>query len=287
MYFTADNSTYSSAIKAKAISLPPGRYVVEMDITAPLGYHLHLLSSTCGFTVGTQEEILPLLASESLRFKQFGAAFLRRLLQFLSTFAEVGGENPPPEPKEEVDLCETCSKMELCQCVCVNRRLVVDYTGWTKIPERYTFALNEVYEYISPPICCEGRGGKGKCDGDDGEGGGGCCFGRDGCRAECRVNFDEKWDSMLRGFYSFARRVLPAAQQTAELLFALRAAFLDLKTERIFEVEAYQPSAKDKGKADGEKGEGVQEQEMPQTKVSLDEEAKNVAARGIQKSIKG
>ena len=69
---------------------------------------MHLLSSI-PFTLGNEEEIRPLLASESLRFKQFGVEFLRRLLEFLSVFAEVGGENPPPEPRIEVDLCEKCS----------------------------------------------------------------------------------------------------------------------------------------------------------------------------------
>ena len=275
--------------------LPPGRHVLELDASAPLGYHLHLLSS-CAFTLGTEEEILPLLASESLRFKEFGVAFLRRLLNFLSTFAEVGAENPPPEPKEEVELCEKCSQRELCQCVCVKRKQVWDYTDWEKIPARYAFALKDVYEYISPPICCDGNGGRssvggggGGCSGDDG------CHAGDCCRGRCNVNFDQKWDSMLRGFYSLARRVLPAVQQTPEMISALRAAFLDLTSETIFPVEAYRPPKKtttsvinvkmvEVESVEAEEQEGKEESSA---RASHDEQTKKTAALGIQKSIKG
>ena len=182
----------------------------------------------------------------------------------------------------------------------------MDWTDWQKIPEKYTVALNRVYEYISPPICCDGAGSCGR-DSVGGEAGaaGGCGIGCGGRLGKCRVNFDEKWSSMLRGFYSLLRRIVPAAQQTAEMISALRAAFLDL-TENIFHVGMDQPpppppppttknkksiifKADEGGRGSDESRDEVEENEMQkeEEKESFDEEIKALAALGIQKSVKG
>ena len=59
----------SNEMKAKTLVLPAGRHVVELEILAPLGSHLHLFSASTPYVLGTEEEIMPLITGESLGFK--------------------------------------------------------------------------------------------------------------------------------------------------------------------------------------------------------------------------
>ena len=162
------------------------------------------------------------------------------------------------------------------------RRKVQDWEGWEKIPAKYTASLADLYEFISPPIC----GGSG-----------------------CRYNFDQKWSSILNGFYSLLRKSLPATFQTLESITALRAAFLDLTSETILRVDPHQhhhqtqqnphkerqtksepkPESQRSTLKEGEgEGGGVGEVGGEGELVKEEpDETKNTAATGIQKSIKG
>ena len=214
--------------------------------------------------------------------KDFGVKFLKKILEFLSIFAEVGAENPPPEVKEEIDVCAKCSHLEACECACVNRRQVQDWEGWEKIPTRYSVSLAELYKFLTPPVC----GGP-----------------------ACRYNFDEKWNSMANGFYSLLRKSLPATLQTSESIAALRAVFLDLTSGKIFLVDPQQQQQQ-QHKITNRKSEHKPQSNNPSIlsrvleleggdeeeggdedgNVRLeepDDETKTAAATGIQKSMKG
>ena len=188
--------------------------------------------------------------------------------------------------------------------------MVWDDDDWVKIPQRYSAALQRVYAYISPPICSDGTG-SGRNDVFAETGRGAVTRGACGPRGSGGVNFDERWNSMLRGFYSIAKRVVPLAGQN-ETTTALRAAFLDL-TNMIFPpndngsnnvgtttvaamagarvtiaglAETGQKKSANVEASNAEREEVVEEAKED-GRVPLDEETKHSAARGIQKSIKG
>ncbi len=51
---------HTSAIRSSFLKLPPGRHVLKMTTSAPIGYHMHIVSNT-KFVLGDEDEIMPKL----------------------------------------------------------------------------------------------------------------------------------------------------------------------------------------------------------------------------------
>jgi hypothetical protein len=51
---------HTTAIRSAFLSLPPGRHVLKFMISAPVGYHINIVSNT-RFYFGDEEEIMPKL----------------------------------------------------------------------------------------------------------------------------------------------------------------------------------------------------------------------------------
>lgn len=51
---------HTTAIRSSFLSLPPGRHVLKFMVTAPVGYHINIISNT-KFYFGDEEEIMPKL----------------------------------------------------------------------------------------------------------------------------------------------------------------------------------------------------------------------------------
>ncbi|XP_064196568.1 androglobin isoform X2 [Anguilla rostrata] len=77
----------TTSAKAAVLCLPPGRHVLRFSPRAPLGYHVHLCSTT-PFVFGDEESVMPHLDKESLRFTEQAAGILRALGRVANAFAE-------------------------------------------------------------------------------------------------------------------------------------------------------------------------------------------------------
>ncbi|XP_007255726.3 androglobin isoform X1 [Astyanax mexicanus] len=77
----------TSACKAAILPLPPGRHVFRIHMMAPLGFHLQVCSMA-PFVFGGEEEVMPHLDKESLRFSQQALLVLRALGGVVSSFSD-------------------------------------------------------------------------------------------------------------------------------------------------------------------------------------------------------
>ncbi|KAJ8270603.1 hypothetical protein GJAV_G00117010, partial [Gymnothorax javanicus] len=77
----------TTSTKAAILRLPPGRHVLRCVARAPLGYHLHLCSTT-PFVFGDEECVMPQLDKESLRFIDQAADILKALGRAVNAFTD-------------------------------------------------------------------------------------------------------------------------------------------------------------------------------------------------------
>lgn len=80
---------HTTAIRSSFLSLPPGRHVLKFMISAPVGYHINVLSNT-KFSLGDEEEIMPKLTDESCRFVDQALNIMKCLADSIKSFAEPG-----------------------------------------------------------------------------------------------------------------------------------------------------------------------------------------------------
>ncbi|XP_061422425.1 androglobin-like [Lethenteron reissneri] len=96
-YGSAALRIHTSASKATALCLPPGRHVLCLRLTAPHGLHLHACSST-RFLLGDEDSVLPYLAKESCRFTEHALATMRTLGGVAHGWADGPAPQPPLTP---------------------------------------------------------------------------------------------------------------------------------------------------------------------------------------------
>ncbi|CAN0226260.1 unnamed protein product [Lampetra planeri] len=96
-YGSAALRIHTSASKATALCLPPGRHVLCLRLTAPHGLHLHACSST-RFLLGDEDSVLPHLAKESCRFTEHALATMRTLGGVAHSWADGPAPQPPLTP---------------------------------------------------------------------------------------------------------------------------------------------------------------------------------------------
>ncbi|XP_066533235.1 androglobin [Hoplias malabaricus] len=77
----------TTACKAALLSLPPGRHVFCIHMRAPIGFHLQLYSMT-SFVVGEEEEVMPYLDKESLRFCDQALLIVKALGKVVRSFSD-------------------------------------------------------------------------------------------------------------------------------------------------------------------------------------------------------
>jgi hypothetical protein len=58
---------HTTAIRSAFLRLAPGRHVLRLVASAPIAYHLHVVSN-CKFVLGDEDEIMPRLTDDSCRF---------------------------------------------------------------------------------------------------------------------------------------------------------------------------------------------------------------------------
>ena len=88
---------HTTAIRSSFLSLPPGRHVLKFMISAPVGYHINVLSNT-KFSLGDEEEIMPKLTDESCRFVDQALHIIKCLSDAIRVF------NDPVKQKEGWEL---------------------------------------------------------------------------------------------------------------------------------------------------------------------------------------
>ncbi|XP_034157735.2 androglobin [Pangasianodon hypophthalmus] len=76
----------TSSCKAAVLSLPPGRHVLRMHTRVQFGVHVQLYSKTA-FVFGEEEEVMPHLEKESLRFCEQALLILRALGGMVRSFS--------------------------------------------------------------------------------------------------------------------------------------------------------------------------------------------------------
>nr|XP_046228363.1 androglobin isoform X3 [Scatophagus argus] len=77
----------TTSSKAAMLNLPPGRHVLSLHAKAPLGYHIHLCSTT-PFIFGDEETVMPQLTKESAGFIEQASSILRALSKVVSSFSD-------------------------------------------------------------------------------------------------------------------------------------------------------------------------------------------------------
>ncbi|XP_075931051.1 androglobin isoform X2 [Petromyzon marinus] len=96
-YGSAALRIHTSASKAMALCLPPGRHVLCLRVMAPHGLHLHACSST-RFLLGDEDSVLPHLAKESCRFTEHALGTMRALGGVAHGWAQGPAPQPPLTP---------------------------------------------------------------------------------------------------------------------------------------------------------------------------------------------
>ncbi|XP_077206627.1 androglobin isoform X5 [Paroedura picta] len=76
---------HTYATKAAMINLPPGRHVLLLTASSPIGHHIHLCSMVpCVF--GEEDVVLPILDKESFRFIEQATAIMKAIGNVLNNF---------------------------------------------------------------------------------------------------------------------------------------------------------------------------------------------------------
>ncbi|CAF0778069.1 unnamed protein product [Brachionus calyciflorus] len=91
---------HTTATRSSFLSLPPGRHVLKFMISAPVGYHIHIVSNT-KFNFGDEEDIMPKLTDESCRFIDQALHITKCLNEAIKNFSE------SQKQKETIDLLYT------------------------------------------------------------------------------------------------------------------------------------------------------------------------------------
>lgn len=88
---------HTTAIRSSFLSLSPGRHVLKFVISAPVGYHINVLSNT-KFSLGDEEEIMPKLTDESCRFVDQALHIVKCLSDAIRSFSD------PLRQKDAIEL---------------------------------------------------------------------------------------------------------------------------------------------------------------------------------------
>ncbi|KAH3725435.1 hypothetical protein DPMN_051268, partial [Dreissena polymorpha] len=75
----------TTAIRAAVLCLPAGRHVLKFMMSGPLGYHVHLCSST-QFVFGDEETVMSQLTKESCRFVENASQVINAIGKCINTF---------------------------------------------------------------------------------------------------------------------------------------------------------------------------------------------------------
>ncbi|CAL1548032.1 unnamed protein product [Lymnaea stagnalis] len=77
----------TTGTKAALLTLPPGRHVLRLMMSSPLGHYVHMCSAT-NFVFGDEETVMPLLTNESCRFRDNALAVIQCLGKCIQAFSE-------------------------------------------------------------------------------------------------------------------------------------------------------------------------------------------------------
>ncbi|XP_074663197.1 androglobin-like [Tubulanus polymorphus] len=80
----------TTGTKVAVMTLPAGRHVLKINMTSPLGHHVHLCSSV-PFVFGDEETVMPHLTKESCRFIDSATQLISAIGKVIQTFHETEG----------------------------------------------------------------------------------------------------------------------------------------------------------------------------------------------------
>lgn len=77
----------TSSIRSTFLYLPPGRHVLRVSISTPIGHHVHVMSNT-KFCFGDEDDIMPKLTDDSCRFVDQALQIFKSVSESIKNFTD-------------------------------------------------------------------------------------------------------------------------------------------------------------------------------------------------------